>query len=114
MQTEKCAHAVPVFGCAGCITQRDFGFPPVIVSWFRPRKDAKQQGRNVARGLHPMGMRVHDEAEARKLRCGDCVHSFRRGNVATYIKCALTKVTCGGATDIRAGWFACEKFESET
>ena len=46
-------------------------------------------------------------------QCKNC-KSFLRLNIhnKTYFKCARYKVTSGPATDWRAGWQACGKFET--
>ena len=105
-----CSHTRPQFGCDGCLVQRDFG-PPAqpLPSWYRPSKDRKTQNHNVARGLHPMGLALHpDESK----RCGGCAHVVTQGWTAgKYLKCDAARITRGPATDIRAKWRACEKWE---
>jgi hypothetical protein len=45
-------------------------------------------------------------------RCGTCSHIWARGDVAgTYLKCDLRLSTSGAATDHRARWPACAKYE---
>lgn len=45
-------------------------------------------------------------------RCGDCVHLFRVGGIASHVlKCDLRRRTSGAATDHRAKWPTCGRFE---
>lgn len=45
-------------------------------------------------------------------RCKECCHFDRVGHRSkTYFKCAWYGNTCGEATDWRANWLACGKFE---
>lgn len=72
--------------------------------WYTPSKDAKTQGKNVARGKHPMGLDLLGEDGK---TCGNCdlrIHSGR------YLKCGLSKQTSGPGTDVRAKWAACVKW----
>lgn len=43
--------------------------------------------------------------------CRTCAHLIRKGRGKTYIKCALRRNTNGPATDHRARWMACAKYE---
>jgi hypothetical protein len=43
--------------------------------------------------------------------CGGCKHFERYHQSTTWFKCALTKKTSGAATDWRARWPACGKWE---
>lgn len=44
--------------------------------------------------------------------CRTCAQLMRRGGASkVYLKCALRKNTNGPATDHRAGWMACSKYE---
>lgn len=43
--------------------------------------------------------------------CRNCQLLLRKSMSKTYLKCALRKNTSGPATDHRAGWNACAKFE---
>ena len=45
--------------------------------------------------------------------CRECVHLYRKVMGKTYLKCALRRNTGGPATDHRARWAACAKFEEE-
>ena len=101
-----CFHLVPVFGCDGCRNRRDLGHPPrPFPEWYRPAQDRKTQNKNVARGLHPMGLFLLGRET-----CGTCSHMLRHKHSKTYLKCDLVKNTHGPATDIRAKWAACEKW----
>lgn len=79
--------------------------------WFTPRKDARTQAHNVARGKHPLGLAFADNGET----CGTCVHrrvkEIRSGK--RFRKCMLATETSGAATDIRDKWPACEKWSSK-
>jgi hypothetical protein len=44
--------------------------------------------------------------------CGDCGHLRRYRQGTAWLKCDLTRQTSGSATDWRAGWTACGRFES--
>lgn len=76
-------------------------------TWFRP-SGVVQHSHNVARGLHPFGMRLGPEER----RCGDCAHLRENRYARVYYKCALAKNTGGTATDVRLKWRACEKWEA--
>lgn len=87
--------------------------------WFRPSKYAPAQARLVALGRHPMGGALGSAETS----CGACVHLVRNGmrSGRVYLKCALSRQSCGPATDLRAKWRGCEKWtqapsgaESET
>ncbi len=43
--------------------------------------------------------------------CKNCVHLIRYHQGASWLKCDLTIQTGSNATDWRAGWTACGKFE---
>lgn len=44
--------------------------------------------------------------------CGNCAHLRHQGMTAgRYLKCSLSVVRRGAATDWRASWLACGKFE---
>lgn len=78
-------------------------------SWYTPTKERATQNRNAARGLHPMGFRLANNGET----CGSCAHLVRKRRCSrTYLKCRVGKNTSGPATDIRAQWGACEKWET--
>jgi hypothetical protein len=47
--------------------------------------------------------------------CSSCTHLFARGDTAgRYLKCDLRRFTGGPATDHRAGWPACARFEERS
>lgn len=85
--------------------------------------DARRTLRNaatLAAGRHPLGTRLHrdaapaDDRKAEGLRCGSCIHAFRKGGVAgNYTKCRAHTVTGGPGTDIRLYWPACERWEAK-
>lgn len=43
--------------------------------------------------------------------CKACVHFYRKKYSKTYLKCDLRRNSNGPATDHRAGWAACGKYE---
>lgn len=43
--------------------------------------------------------------------CKKCVHLIRQGREKTFLKCDLREITRGAATDHRAGWPACAKYQ---
>ena len=80
-------------------------------AWFHVGKytPATQRDR-VARGLHPMGLRLASPGTG---TCGTCIHlSAAPYHDGKYFKCKLTKWTHGFGTDIRRKWPACERYES--
>ena len=83
-------------------------YPP---GWYRPSKSSARQNLNVARGLHPMGMRLGNLHEFAS--CGNCRHHVSRSYSRTYHKCSKTRQSGGPATDIRLKWPACELWEGE-
>jgi len=46
-------------------------------------------------------------------KCKTCTHLYRVGKARLFLKCELNKVTRGPATDWRAGYEACGKYEEE-
>ena len=44
-------------------------------------------------------------------RCGQCAHLVRRRYARTYLKCEVAGETASAATDWRAKWDACGKWE---
>ena len=47
-------------------------------------------------------------------KCKTCSHLIRRGGCAkTFLKCEFRRNTRGSATDHKAGWNACIKYEEE-
>lgn len=100
--------------------------PPDPVS--AGRKLLARQARQLARGEHPLGGRLHalaapaDDRDAPGLRCGSC--RFRvpiNGGQRDWPKCTLgapedrphlgPRVTHGGASDVRRWWPACTAHE---
>lgn len=79
-------------------------------AWYTPSKVRKTANMRVLQGRHPMGMRLAEEGT-----CGSCKNILQTGTRAggRYLKCDLVPMTHGPATDIRAKWLACEKWESQ-
>ena len=100
-----CMHGIQ---CHACFTeeQRQLGggWPP----WFVPSKMTTALNARVARGLHPFGLELGPEAST----CGSCVHLARREFSKSYLKCAIARQTRGPATDVRAKWRGCSKWEA--
>lgn len=47
--------------------------------------------------------------------CSGCAHLFAWGDTAgRYLKCDMRRTTRGSATDHRAGWPACAKYEERS
>lgn len=47
--------------------------------------------------------------------CSSCMHLVAQGGVAgRYLKCDLRRITGGSATDHRARWPACARYEERT
>ncbi len=44
-------------------------------------------------------------------KCKTCAHLFKQGKARFFLKCNLNKVTNGPATDWRAGYQACGRYE---
>jgi len=74
------------------------------------------QARRVKKGYHPMALPMPpQDSPLRDETCGTCRHlerhdSYRRN----YLKCALTPQSHGSATDTRAKWPACAKWEGKS
>lgn len=89
--------------------------------WFKiSRHTPASQAKNVLHGRHPMGFGLKGTVERIRLAilgvepsCRTCAH-FRRAvwHDRTYFKCAKAGITRGKATDIRARWPACERWEA--
>lgn len=77
--------------------------------WYTPNKAARGQDKNVARGLHPMGLALLLVSGA---TCGNCKFLKRVKFSRVYLKCAKARQSRGPATDVRAGWPACQCWES--
>lgn len=78
--------------------------------WYRPSRARRVANLRVLQGRHPFGMPLGPKES----RCGTCVHLRRRGTGSrrVYLKCALSKITSGPATDARAKWRGCIKWEA--
>ena len=44
-------------------------------------------------------------------KCGDCTHLFLRAAAGHYLKCDLRRNTYGAATDHRARWPTCGRYQ---
>lgn len=67
--------------------------------------------KRIELGIHPTGRRLRETPEfGQAMTCGDCVHCYD-GHRGKFKKCDLGKHTQGPATDIRARWPACIRFE---
>lgn len=77
----------------------------------------------IALGQHPlMTGPIHPEADRSAhrtdgktlpFRCGSCVHriTVHRGGKMNLPKCDLTTMSCSEASDVRAWWPACPRYE---
>lgn len=74
------------------------------------RRLTLRQRADVERGVHPL---TKTPARPDLGTCGDCCHrrSERKGD-GRYPKCDLGPRTHGPATDVRAWWPACDRFEA--
>ncbi len=67
----------------------------------------------TARAEHPNPcVRLYGFGPAHAI-CKTCRHLVRRGANKSYLKCKQYKITHGPATDMRANWTACAKYEQE-
>jgi hypothetical protein len=89
------------------------------VSADRARTD--RQRKAIKAGHHPLGMRLHaqanrdatkDDPRNEPFTCGSCAHRIlvNTGHAKTYPKCELVN-TASAATDCRAWWPACTFYE---
>ncbi len=78
--------------------------PQPYPEWYTPSSERRSASRSVLRGRHPMGFELATGRDT----CSTCAHLVRK---SVYLKCAMTKMTSGAATDIRAKWPACVKWE---
>lgn len=88
------------------------GFEPEPVEELSAgRRLTIRQHDDVERGVHPL-MRgpLHADPEA---TCGSCVHRIHRGHSSGYPKCDLTTMSHSAASDVRAWWPACPKWEEQ-
>ncbi len=78
-------------------------------AWYTPTLQRQTQNRNAGRGKHPMGLELADNGET----CGSCNHCTKKEirSHRRFLKCDLVRNTSGAATDIRAKWGACVKWE---
>ncbi len=104
------------------------GMPEPSPAFEKPARSAGQrlterQAQDVRKGHHPLtGGPLHDLADttARKgdpaglaYRCGTCVHRVSLNHHGEYWpKCDLSTITHGQATDVRAWWPACPRWEA--
>lgn len=71
-------------------------------------KEPERIIKNTAAKINPM-LKIYGHSDGRK--CKYCVHFIVKKMGNKYFKCALRKITNGPATDHRANWPACGKFE---
>jgi hypothetical protein len=106
------------------------GMPEPSPAFERPKRSAGQrmterQAQDVRQGRHPLtGGRLHDRADttARKsdptglsYRCGSCTHRVSLNHHGEHWpKCDLSTITHGQASDCRAWWPACPRWEATT
>lgn len=69
----------------------------------------EKSDRLIANGLHPLTV---GPLANNGHTCGDCVHRVLKQRGGTYPKCDLGPVTGGPATDVRASWPACVRWEA--
>jgi hypothetical protein len=83
--------------------------PPIHwPAWYTPcRETARTFNPRVAAGRHPFGL----ELGPPESRCGSCVHLRRIKYARAYLKCEISKLTHGPATDVRAKWRGCARWE---
>lgn len=85
---------------------------PVITSypvWYTPSRHTRTNNLRVLQGRHPFGLELGPEGTT----CGTCVHKgpAQYEDASRYLKCALAKQTRGAATDLRAKWPGCERWQ---
>lgn len=89
------------------------------------RRLTNRQTRDVKAGRHPLtGGNLHEHADTTahpgdptglSFRCGYCTHRvLMHWKDDHYPKCDLSTITHGQATDVRAWWPACPKWETTT
>jgi hypothetical protein len=85
------------------------------------RRLAQHQARDIQAGHHPLtGGPLHPQADRSgrpgdpQLRCGTCIHRVGMTGESgrTYPKCDVSKMSHGAATDVRAWWPACTRWEA--
>lgn len=103
------------------------GMPEPLVVFEKPQRSAGQrmterQAQDVREGRHPLtGGPLHEQADiwadkrdpaGLPYKCGSCVHrvilQHRNGS---WPKCDLATITHGQASDVRAWWPACPRWE---
>lgn len=86
------------------------GFDPEPVEPMSPgRRLTARQHADITRGVHPlMHGPLHTDGS---LTCGTCVHRINGGLRGSYPKCDLTTMSHSAASDVRAFWPACPKWE---
>jgi hypothetical protein len=91
--------------------------PPAADPVSAGRKLTAKQKTGLRRGKHPLGGRLHSEAApandraAPGRRCGNCRHRNPAAGSRGYPKCMISVITSGAATDCRAWWPACTRYE---
>ena len=89
--------------------------PPAELAGLSPgRRRAVRQRQAIADGVHPLtGLPLL--AEDWRLTCGQCSHRFViRPHDRTYGKCEVRGDSRGPASDCRAWWPACARFEQRS
>ena len=79
------------------------GRPADFPDWYTPSRYTPRNNRRVKQGLHPFGDALGPEGTS----CGTCRHCVRLRCSRTYLKCELSRITSGPATDLRAKWRGC-------
>lgn len=71
----------------------------------------KRQHDLVASGVHPL---TKTAARPDLGTCGTCVHRvMQHGGASNYPKCDLSPMSRSAASDIRAWWPACDRWEAQ-
>lgn len=78
-------------------------YPP----WYTPSKERPKGNMRVFRGHHPLGLPLGPAHS----KCGTCKHLHRRRLAKVYLKCALSTMSRGPASDIRVKWRGCQRWE---
>lgn len=82
------------------------------------RRRTIRQADDIKAGRHPLGGLLHPEADrsahrgdgkSMPLRCGSCIHRVDRG----WPKCDLSTMSHSAASDVRAWWPACTRYEAK-
>jgi len=84
------------------------------------RQRTERQKAAIRRGMHPLGSRLHpqanryatkDDPRNEPFTCGTCAHRIQinHGTARDYPKCELVN-TASAASDCRAWWPACVSF----